>query len=416
MATDRHVGRSSPTFRVEGNPDTFIGLITRHGVSSRIMRARKCPCATNTGAPDLFCTLCHGDGYIFDFQRKLLQADEDSDIRNDRTIVLPFRVPILEPVSVERLLPPEQGDIKKYVIDSFDSTTIKISGNPLPYHWNKMRVSYYFDRYNLVQNDLVDVDAATKTLIATQTRYDGAHAVGNVENVHGDLAIITRIYDAQLDHTFSNYTFRKNRVQLVGSEPTPTPGQVYMDYYYVPPSLVLPMDLETQNDKEKWMNSLTSGNIRMGIKPWYELSEGDLITMLSVEFYRDAIIQHSSMGFDKLNEFDVSRVGDEIFDEDGVKYRKGIDYYLRPFRDIVWIGNQPNAGKKYSVRFAYHPTFAIFMNNPVPNKLENKFYPNVFYGKYFSMTLPKDIEILPNPEYNPSTGQSTPVPTGFTDL
>lgn len=416
MSLDRHVGRNSPTFVVEGKPDTFIGLIKRHGVLSRVMRSRKCPCITKTGSPDIYCTMCKGDGYVFDFQRKLLQADEDSDVRKDRSIIYPFRVPVLEPISVRRLLPPEQGGIKEYTIESFDSWSIRIAGNPLPYHWNKMQVSYYFDRYNSVVGDLVNVNPDTKTLTTTQTKYDGKHRFGNVENVHGDIAVITRIYDATLDHTFTNYTFRKNKVQLIGSEPTPTPGQVEMDYYFVPPTFVMPMDLETQDDKENWISSLTSGNIRMSVEPWYELSEGDLITLLSVEFHRDAIIQHSSVGLDKLHEFDITRIDDEIFDEDGIKYRKGIDYYLRPFRDIVWVGNQPGSNKKFSVRFGYHPTFTIFMNNPIPNKLENKNYPKTFFAKYFSMTLPKDIEILNNPEYAPETSEPTTIPTGFTDL
>ncbi len=416
MAIDRHVGRSSPTFVVEGDPDTFIGLIRRHGVLSRVMRSRKCPCITTTGSPNIHCMLCRGDGYVFDFQRKLLQADEDCEVRKDRSVVLPFRVPILEPVSVERLLPPEQGNIKKYVIDRFDAFNIYISGSPLPLHWQKLRVSYYFDRYNSVVGDLVEVDAATKTLTTTLTKYDGEHRIGNVEDVHGDLAIITRIYDAQLDHTFSDFTFRKNRIQLSDNEPTPTPGKVEVDYFYVPPTQVLPSDLESQDDKEKWMSDLTSGTVRVGLEPWYELSEGDLVTILVAEYFRDEVIVHSSVGVDKLNEFDISRIDDEIFDEDGVKYRKGIDYYLRPFRDLVWIGSQPNQGKRISVRYGYHPTFSIFINNPVPNNLENKRFPKIFMAKYYSMTLPKDLEKISSPEYAPESSESTTIPEGFTEL
>lgn len=413
---DRHIGRAQPTFDITGVPDKYISLITRRGTLARIMRARKCPCLTQTGSPNIFCEMCRGDGYIFDFQRKLLQIDEDSEVFGDRTIIHPFRIPVLEPVSVERLLYTKQDDIKKYTIESFDSQSIKISGNPLPFHWHKMRVSYYFDRYNSEKSDIVGVDPATKTLITTKTKYNARHRVGNVENVHGDITIITRIYDRQLNHEFKNYTFRKNVVQLTNSEPTPTPGMVEMDYFYAPPAFVLTSDIDTIDDKERWMSSMSSGNVRMSVEPWFELSEGDLITLLATEFFRDTITVHSSVGIDKLHEFDISKIDDEIIDEDGVKYRKGIDFYLRPFRDIIWIGNQPDAGKKISIRFGYHPTFTFFMNNPIPNKLENKGYPITFFAKYFSMTLAKDIEIKTAPEYAPETSDPKPIPTGFTDL
>lgn len=414
MGQDLFEGRKNPTFVVSGHPEKFINLLTQHGLLARLMRSRNCPCVTKTGSPSIYCDQCGGDGFVTDFQRKLLQTDEDSDVKGDRSKVLPFRIPILEPLSVERLLPPEQGDIKKYTIDSFDSETINISGDPLPYHWQKMRVSYYFDRYNRVLGDVVTVDANTKTLTTTQTLYDGEHKFGNID-IHGDIGVVLEVRDTVTGHKFTDYSFRKNVIQLKGSEPTPIQGQVEADYFYVPPAPVLPQDLETQNDIEKWITTLQSGTVRIGVEPWYELSIGDLITLLPVEFFRDDVIEHSSIGYDKLTEFDISRVDDEIFDEDGVKYKKGIDYYLRPFRDLVWIGNQPNAGKKMSVRFGYRPTYSIFVNNPVPNRMENKRYPINFMAKYFSMTL-KDEEKISNPEYDPDSSDPKPTGAGFTQL
>lgn len=416
MAQDRHLGRVSPAVTVEANPDTFNRLITTHGLLSRIMRSRKCPCVTITGSPSIACNTCHGDGYIYDFQRKLLEVDEDSDIKGEQNIVHPFRVPILEPLRVERLLPEEAGGIKEYTIDSFNSDNITISGDPLPTHYHEMRVSYYFDRYEKVVADRVKVYPSTKTLVTTQTRFNGAYRNSNVTNAHGDLAIITRIYDLAQDHTYTNYTFRKNIISLGSSEPTPTENSIEVDYFYVPVSFVLAMDLESMTDKEKWTSNILSGDVRMAVKHWFELSEGDLITVLSSEFYQDAIITKSTVGYDKLNEFDIVRLDDEIIDENGAKYRKNVDYYLRPFREIVWFGAQPNAGLKYSVRFSYRPTYKIFMKNPVPNNLENKNYPKVFFAKSYSMTLPKDIETGKNPEYNPNSSESTSVPSGFTSV
>jgi hypothetical protein len=326
-------------------------------------------------------------------------------------------VPVLEPLSVERVIAPEQNNIKKYTIDSFGPNSIVISGNPLPYHWQKLRVSYYFDRYDSVIADLVDVDVNAKTLTTTQTLFDGKTLYGNVDDVHGDITIIEKIKNRVTGYEYENYTFQRNQIQIGAGEPELVPDQIEVDYYYAPPARVLPMDLDTRNDKESWTSILQSGNIRMGVEPWYELAEGDLITFMTSEFVKQFIIKHNgATGEDRINEFDVARLDDEIIDEDGHKYFKGRDYYLKPFRNIVWIGQQPGNGKAMSVKFVYRPTFTIFLDNPVPNNMENKKYPRTFNGKYFNMFKPKDIERSRNPEYDPGSSDSRQTGVKFTDL
>ena len=419
MATDRHLGRDRPAFKVEGDPDKFIELLKRHGMLARLLRARRCACISLTGSPRMACTACGGEGEIYDYQRKLLQSDEDSDVRGDRNVVRPFRVPILEPISVERLLPEEQGGIKKYGITSFDSNNIFIEGSPLPFHFHKMRVSYYFDRYDRVLSDPVEVNINTKVLTTTLTLFDGQHTIGNVDAAHGDLTLVTRVYDSQLDHTFTDFTFRKNQIILATGEPVPTPGFVEVDYFFAPPAPVLPSDIETMREKATWTHVLESGTVRMSMEPWYELSEGDLVTFLTSDFYRDEVIEHNSTGIDNLAEFDIFRVEDEIYDEDGGRFRKGIDFDLRPFRSLVWLatGTQPNAGKRISVRYGYRPTFRIWRDNPTPNNLENKKYPKTFMGKRYMRARDKDVGLAKNVEYAPDTGSDKSSSVGgFTNL
>jgi len=391
---DRHVGRETPVFVIEGHPDKFIGLIQRHGVLSRIMRARRCPCATSTGSPDIYCDLCMGDGMIYDFQRKMLQADEDSDIGVDSSVVYPFRIPVIEPVRVERLLAPEQGGIKEYTIDEYTASEIRISGNPLPRKYEKMRVTYYFDRFEYVQDELVTVDAATRILTTKGTAFDGGHRSSNFFNVHGDIAVVEKVYDTEKSHTYTNYTFRKNKIYVDPGEPAPTPDKVQVSYYYVPPARVLTSDIEVRQLKqEKWTSELPEGECRMAMEPWFELGEGDIITLLTPTLYKNEIIKHSGV-IDKLIEFDVARIDEIIFDEDGKRYEVNIDFVLKGFRDISWIGNQPVPGKRISVRYGYHPTYVVFQDHPMPNTLENKQYPQVVRAKIWAKTLSKDIETM----------------------
>lgn len=415
MGNDRHLGRNTPVFNIEGDPQKYNGLIERHGTLARVMRARKCPCIKSSGSPDLYCKLCKGDGFIHEFQRKFLAFEEDADIRSDREVVYPFMVPILEPISVERMLAPEAGGIVKYTINSFDSNTITIAGSPLPYHYNQMRVSHYFDGYTFASQDVVDVNDITYTLTTTQTRYDGEYRNSNVTNVHGDIALVTEVKNIVTGYIYKDYTFRKNVIQIGSREPKPVQGQIVVSYHFVEPTLVLPQSLDTTNEKDNWNTDMTAGRVMIGMKYWYEISEGDLITLLAVELYKDVIITHNaSTGVDKLNEFDIVRLDDEIIDEDGIHYINNVDFVLKPFRDIAWMGKQPKQGKKFSVRFSYRPTYIVFLNNPTPNALENKKYPTLVNAKYYQMMLPKDIEHKSNPEYTPDS--SDPKVSGFTDL
>lgn len=383
----------------------------------RIMQARKCPCSTLAGSPDIFCEQCRGDGYLYNFQRKLLQVDEDSLIKGDRSKIFPYRVPILEPLKVERVLAPEQGGIRDYTIESFDEITINISGDALPFYYNKIRVSYFFDRYEYVEGDVVSVNVNTRTLTTIQTKFDGEYLFGNIDNAHGDLTVVEKIYNSVTGYEYTDYEFGRNQIFIKEGQQVLVPGQIKVDYFYAPVTKVLPMDLETRDDKESWESILVSGNIRMGVEPWYSLSEGDLVTFLTSEFTGQQVIRHNAAaGEDRINEFDVSRLNDEIIDATGRKYFRDTDYYLKPFRTIVWIGQQPADGVAFSVKFVYRPTFTIFLDNPVPNNMENKQYPKTFNGKYFNMMKPKDVERISNPEYNPASGNSKPTGVKFTDL
>lgn len=407
---DRHVGRANPPFIPVSNPEKFISLIKNHGVLSRVMQARTCPCIKDSGSPSMYCTLCRGDGIIYSFQRKLLQEDEDSERSWDGATVNPFRVPIIQPLKVETMREPERGGIEQYIIDSFNDTEIAISVNQtlyqspaLPKHFEKMRVSYYFDRYNHVEDEIATVDAATSTLTMPGTRWDDGHRTGNVKNVSGDITIVERVHSIANDHDYTNFWFRKNQIYVtVGvGEPPLVQDDIIVSYYYCPCTLTLPAELLTRLDKSlNFAADLTSGTVRIAFEPWYEIGQGDIITFLSATLYTNELLRHNE-DLDKLREFDINTIVDDIVDEDGVYYRQGVDFQLKNFRDIHWLagGNQPDSQKRISVRYGYRPTFIVFEENPQPSSLENKQYPPLVTAKLWSKTLNKDIQQMANPLY-----------------
>lgn len=410
---DTHKGRANPPFVPKSDPEKYISLINNHGVLSRVMQARKCPCVQPNGSPSMYCTLCNGDGMVYGFQRKLLQPDEDTGDRDwvsrydDPRMeikIYPFRIPILQPVKAERMLPPEQGGITEYDIVAFDSTSITIRkkdvNDELPLHYQKMRVTYYFDRYDYVQDEIVSVDAANNILTTKKTRYDDGHRTGNVQNVHGDITIVERVYNTVTLHEYTSYTFRKNNiyVTLNPGDPPLVDGEIAVTYYYCPPTKTLPADPMTRMEMEKYDTDMRSGNVRIAFEPWYEVGQGDLITFLTMVLYKQEVLVHNN-NIDKLMEFDVANIDDEILDEDGVKYRKDVDFILTNFRDIRWVGAQPAPGKKISVRYGYYPTYVVFQDDPIANSLENKIFPYIVTAKLWQKTLHRDIRQIQNPEY-----------------
>ena len=414
MAINRHEGEQSPTFVIEVSPEKYRRLIDSHGVVARIMQARLCPCsARNAGQPDLYCLLCNGEGYQYKFQRKFLKADEDSDLEPlGRNKVRPFRIPIIEPIRVERTIAPEQGGIVSYTIKRWDSTEIEIEGSPLPEPWMKMRVSYYFDGYNLISAERVDVHPATRTLVVNGTRWNNGYRTSNVENAHGSIAVLVRVWDAVTGHEFTQCRFNRNEIYLSQQDPVPVPGNVRATYYYAPVTKVLLNEPETTTtNQEAWMSMLREGVNRAAIEGWYDVAQGDLITLLTPELFRDDVIVRSGMHLvDKLSEFDVSRLDDEAVDEDGNRYFAGRDYLLRGYHDLEWIGAQPAPGKAYSLRFAFRPTYVVFQTSAVPNSMENKKLPQIVNLKYFSQKNANTMRAKTDaPIYMPGTGMAFPV-------
>lgn len=407
---DTHLGRSNPVFTLLSDPEKFIGIINRHGILSRVMQARKCPCVQANGSPTMYCPVCNGDGVIYNFQRLLLQVDEDTGDRdwvtdpNDprATInIYPFRQPVIRPIKAERMNQPELGGIVEYNIVGYGSNYITISRknptDPYPLHYEKMRVSYYFDRFNLVEKEYPVVQG--NTLIVQQTRYDDGHRTSNILNVNGDIAIIHKIWDEDTGFEYTNYTFKKNQVyvSLQPTDPPLTQGKTAIKYHYCPPTKVLPADPTIRIEQDKWELQLKSGTIRIALEPFYRLAEGDIITLLTTIYYRNEILVHSVQ--DKLMEFDVAYIEDDIIDEEGKTYRNNIDFVIKNYRDIEWIGNQPAIGTKISVRYGYYPTFIVYQDEPIINSLENKFYPTIVYAKLWNKTLVRDYIAIDNPRY-----------------
>lgn len=400
MARDRHVGRAAGAFTIRAKPESFIKLINTHGVFSRVVRSRKCPCITETGSPSLVCKNCHGDGFINDFQRELLQSDEITDVNySDTTILEPYRVPMIRPLKAETVLPPEQGGIIKHEIVSFNENQIIIAAENKPRYYHPVRVSYIFDRYEYVEAESPLVNPDHRILKVQGPIIDDGNSTSNIQEAAGDITIIKKIWDVETGEEFKIYKFHRNYIFVENA--TLRPGKVRVSYYYAPIERVLVTDLaNNQMDSEDFQRALLSGAVRVTLAPWFEIGQGDIITLLTATYYRDEVIAASDAGVDELTEWEVSDLDTTAFDSIGNIYVRDTDFILLPRNKVKWIKKRPNVGHSYTIRYGYRPTLIVYQDGPQPNVLENRTFPKVVFMQAYSRTRHKELARFEAPAEN----------------
>jgi len=307
---------------------------------------------------------------IYEFQRDLLEVDENTRIGSGG-MILPYRTPVRKPVSVRRIISEAQGGPFQYEILEYGKQAIRVNGCPAS--WMKILATYYFDRHDLVEDDPVICNQDTMTVATRRTLWDGGVQVTNYEQAHDDIAIVISV---RHENGFV-YEVRNKRLNVIrlkeGGPPLET-GKVFATYYKCPLDYTLPMDMDDKKPREQWTNMLSSGEMRVAVKPWHDLASGDVFVFRGVSRQREQIIDVSAEGTDELDEFEIARL-DDIMDERGRSYVCGHDFILHDNRFIRWIGSRPNAGEAVNVRYAYRPAYSVFENEPIPNALERKRYP-----------------------------------------
>jgi hypothetical protein len=383
---DRNLGRANPAFQLTNNPQTFASMIQRHGLYVRILESRKCPCIKEDGHPDNSCTKCRGEGEIYQYQRELLETDELNYVTmQNRCKIEPYRIPLLRPISVERMLPERQGGIREYPVESFDGENIYIAAEHPPAPYYQMRLSYYFDRYDYIQGEELTQNAVVPEIfkseaVTLESQYIHAQHI----EVSGDIVSIERLYSDTQEYT--SFSYSKNMIIIEGN--IASGERVYADMYYASPARAIPSRMEySDNEVQKTMR-LPMGELSLAVDPWWNVGRGDLFTFLMVEFIQDEVITHSGIS-DRVSQFDVSNLPSQIQSETDT-FKNGTDYILFGYREIRWIGKKPSVGDKYSVRYRYHPTYRVGDMEAEINNLDSKQFSKIVPVKLW--TAGTDIE------------------------
>lgn len=390
MGESRNIGQDN-SLVVYGNPESFKKLIKSHGQLCKVKQVIACPCITqNHGSPDYNCTICRGMGYIYTYQRRFLITDEQSLCNIPVTEIYPYYIPILEVIKVERVISEIQGGIQELPVSSFSADTIYVNNTEIEAKdYEKKRVTYYYDGWTYVEGDLLTVDANNGLMWPTQTFYNAGFQSSNPFRAESDIAQVVKIYNYVTGIEVINYEKYGN---CISTNETIVSGQMKADYYYSDLTQIINADIKTKDNLEKWANELTSGDVRLALYPWFNISKGDIITMVATVQYKTEMLQHTQE-MDRLWEIEIFDINDIILDGSGNVYRKNIDYTLQG-NYIKWIGSTPSLNSHISVRYGYKPSFIIFEDNPEPNNLENKQYPKIVFAKSWTKINHDDITKL----------------------
>jgi hypothetical protein len=383
MGKNQNIGQDN-SLVVFGNPESFKKLIKNHGQLAKIKQSNPCPCiGKNNGSPDIYCSLCKGDGLIFSYQRRFLVTDEDS--RSYGNKLYPYWVPVVEVIKAQNVTSEIQGGIEDLEIESFNDTEIVLTGTVS--HTQRKRVTYNFDGWTHVESEKLDIDITNGYMYVTSgTVFNAQYQSSNPLNAVSDIAQINKIWNIDSGKEITVYTVENN---VIATKEPLVVDKMYIDYYYSDLTQVITADIMTKNNSEVWSHEVASGEVRIALYPFWEISRGDIIMLAATVLYKTELIKHLKT-MDKLWEIEIFDLNDTIIDEDGTIYNISTDYILQG-RHIRWIGNKPSDEKIISVRYGYKPSFIVFEDNPQPNNLENKQYPKIVFAKSWSKISKNDI-------------------------
>ena len=389
MGQNTNIGQDSSVV-VFGNPESFKKLIKNHGILSKVKQAITCPCSgINHGSPRFDCPVCNGDGRVYAYQRRFLVADENS--RTCKNIVTPYWQPIIDVKKVQNVTSEVQGGIRDIEVVEFDNTTITLAEELAEYE--KKRVTYLFDGWTLVENELVEVDADNNLMYVSGTKFDAGYQSSNPLDAFADIAEIVRVWNEDTGEDIENLKF-EGRTIIAGADETIVAGKMRASYYYADLTQVICTDISTRMDNEQWTQALASGETKMAFYPYWDISRGDIIVIAAMVLYKNELFTHLGE-IDKLWEMEIFELNDIILDDQGNKYYLNTDYILQGCRHIKWISeNEPALNAVCSIRYGYKPAFIVFEDSPQPNNLENRLYPRTCMVKSWSKISKDDIARL----------------------
>lgn len=357
--------KNSP-IRLSLNRENYEGLIERHGQWVRWLRASKCTCVTQNGRPDLHCTKCGGDGWVYGFQNRATE-----------TLTLPY----LDGAVVE--LPYTDATvvgIYDYMGLSYNESArfgrfCRITGPRVP---------------NIGENLQVIVDRALlKTASEVELTYQGSgcfeaaglkvvgyRGVAAERSAPADIVAIGSLFNVTQNVSYAPSEYRRNLVFSV-EEPAAGDHVVARDVAYIEPFLFAVVGQQHKEPDWKFLESV-GGEASMTFPAWAGVGEGDIITILADSQVGKQVIDRLPGAFDTIPAFYVDSI--EYIEAGSMKYYPGVHFDLWGankirWRSIVAPGVFPAEKSVMFVLYRYYPTYRVIREFPNVRSSENQNLP-----------------------------------------
>ncbi len=382
MANNIHPTKAASPFQFEVRPNIFNPLemseiIDRHGQWVRWRKAKPCPNRTETGQHPLKCNICHGRGEIYEFQRYEMVFGERSPhglksiYAGEEDLIRTWKNPITKVDRVIRYIHEKQGGNKVIPVISHDRETIRIGQipeeNAYPSSYEHLYVDYEIDTW-MEKTETINI-VAGQIVIHTESLMPAESLKRNSFNVTIE---ITNIISISGSVPYEVQGFTGNTIYL--TEPALVDDTIIIHYNYIYPHkfFIEPIGPDFRNELA-W--PIQAGDAIGICSQTYEVGMGDIVVSLTQLNRISEIIVRGSGTIDQLPYYDIESISGDIYADDKQVYRKNQDFDLYDYNKILWKGNMPSPGTRYSISFNERIAYRVYSQNPEINSNENKRLP-----------------------------------------
>lgn len=384
------LGKNSPVVLVLGKSN-YEALIERHGQWVRWRVATKCPCVNHvTQQPDLHCKKCTGLGFTYSYQptktvsQTVMVKDTTGIIEIDAEFEKCDLVQVFDNAGKTYLNAIKTGHFIElnepvlpvkgvYVTVVMTSTVLQfiesakcISAGSGYYQIEGLRVSKNSIEglYHSAAGDIIRIDKIV----------DADGNVYEVQELRQDCIYIEPI----LKDVINEETGETTKEELSIAEPLTAYG-----IEWIPPFVfaLLNQNLSKADEQVKAENG---GDAVLTFPYDFDVSNDDVITVLSGTFTQKSVLSRKSTNYDVINAYFVEEIVKCVGKER--EYVAGKDFLLVGTNYIRWLcEDAPEAGEFYSLVYKVLPTYKVIKSIPQIRTSENQRMPKKAVVKLYDV-------------------------------
>jgi hypothetical protein len=364
------LGKNSPVVLSLGRAN-YESMLERHGQNVRWRVSKKCTCVTGENKADFRCKKCGGSGEIYDYQKFYTDTMR---VRCDRGIAE---------------LPRENMNCE--ILKVYDANGIE---------YEPCQMGQYLKPFSpakeLLNGEVVEIvyrQPMEEFIEQVELEYIGngyyrapgvLSDMSNLEGVDyrapGDIAGMEAVLDSNANE-IDILEYRLDTVRLKDEEarrPITAFGVKYVKPFKF---FVLSQNLDEEDAK---FLALHEGDAICTFPYRFDVSEGDIITVLSGASTKKVVLKHKGVQEnDTLMDFFVHKV--VYLATENREYTEGVDFVIVGSNKIHWVcDDSPEPDTTMSITYQYLPTYKVHKFVPMLRTSEDQRMPKKVVLQLFS--------------------------------